>query len=100
MITSDKEDFYIWCPSQKEAREKFLDRLVEKDEEGLEVVEVEGKGRGVRTTRPFSKAELVCEYAGELITSEEAKIREEKYAEDCTIGCYMYYFSHNTTKYW
>ena len=66
----------------------------------LKVVEVEGKGRGVVSTRPFSRGELVCEYSGELISHEEAKRREEEYGRDTAIGCYMYYFTHKTSKLW
>ena len=42
---------------------------------------MEGKGRGVVSTRPFSKGELVCEYSGELISLEEAQRREGEYRE-------------------
>lgn len=63
-------------------------------------MEVEGKGRGVVSTRQFSRGELVCEYSGELISLEEAKRREEEYGRDPSIGCYMYYFSHKSNKLW
>lgn len=61
------------------------------DEEGLQVVQVEGKGRGVVSTRPFSKGELICEYSGKHIPYEEAKRREEEYKGDPSVGCYMVY---------
>ena len=64
------------------------------------MVEIEGKGRGVVSTCPFAKGELVCEYSRELISMREAKKREEKYGEDSSIGCYMYYFSHKNSKLW
>ena len=64
------------------------------------MVEVEGKGRGVVSTRPFRRGELVCEYSGELISHKVAKEREEKYSSDTTIGCYMYYFTFKTKKLW
>ena len=63
-------------------------------------MEVEGKGRGVVSTRPFRRGELVCEYSGELISHEEAKRREEEYSGNSSIGCYMYYFSFKTKKLW
>ena len=64
------------------------------------MVDIEGKGRGVVSTQPFSKGELVCEYSGDLIFLEEARKREQKYAKDPTIGCYMYYFSYKNRKMW
>ena len=69
-------------------------------EEGLEVVEVEGKGRGVIPTRPFVEGEFVCEYAGELIPEEEAVLREEEYLKDTSVGCYMFFFQHKSNKWW
>ena len=61
---------------------------------------MEGKGRGVVSTRPFTKGELVCEYSGELIPQEEARRREDEYAEDPDIGCYMYYFEYKGKRWW
>lgn len=66
----------------------------------FQCIDIEGKGKGVVTTRPFTKDELICEYSGELITYEQAKKREEKYEEDSSIGCYMYYFVYKTNKLW
>lgn len=60
----------------------------------------EGKGRGVVTTRKFTKGEFVIEYYGELIDMAEARIREEIYAEDQNTGCYMYYFKYKNNQYW
>ena len=64
------------------------------------MIEVEGKGRGVVSTRPFQRGGLICEYSGELISYEEAKKREVDYSNDESIGCYMYYFSHKNKKLW
>lgn len=60
----------------------------------------EGKGRGIVATRNFVRGEFVVEYAGELITIEEAKDREQLYAQDQNTGCYMYYFKHHNLQYW
>lgn len=60
----------------------------------------EGKGRGVVTTRSFVKGEFVVEYAGELISIEEAQKRELMYARNENIGCYMYYFKHKDNQHW
>ena len=64
------------------------------------MVDFEGKGRGVVSTRPFKKGELICEYSGRLISHEEAKKKEEEYSKDSDIGCYMYYFTHKTNRFW
>lgn len=68
-------------------------------EEGLEVRHFAGKGRGVITTREFTKGEFVVEYIGELIDQVAAKKREKIYAQDQTTGCYMYYFQHRNHQY-
>ncbi|XP_076644253.1 SET domain containing 8 isoform X2 [Halictus rubicundus] len=68
-------------------------------EEGLEVRHFAGKGRGVVTTREFTKGEFVVEYIGELIDQVTAKKREKIYAQDQTTGCYMYYFQHRNHQY-
>lgn len=60
----------------------------------------EGKGRGVVAVQPFYRGQFVVEYAGELITSEEAREREQVYAQDQNTGCYMYYFKHHNIQYW
>jgi histone-lysine N-methyltransferase SETD8 len=60
----------------------------------------EGKGRGVVAVRPFYKGQFVVEYVGELITSEEARIREQIYSQEQNTGCYMYYFKHHNVQYW
>jgi histone-lysine N-methyltransferase SETD8 len=76
-----------------------LQKLRDKDEEGLEAVEIEGKGRGVKATRKFIKGELICEYSGDLIYIDEAKKREKDYQKDIDIGCYMYYFNFKDKQY-
>ncbi|XP_076231565.1 SET domain containing 8 isoform X2 [Calliopsis andreniformis] len=68
-------------------------------EEGLEVRHFAGKGRGVITTREFTKGEFVVEYIGELIDQVTAKKREKIYAQDQNTGCYMYYFQHRNHQY-
>ncbi|CAK9811745.1 Histone-lysine N-methyltransferase PR-Set7 [Anthophora plagiata] len=68
-------------------------------EEGLEVRHFAGKGRGVITTREFTKGEFVVEYIGELIDQVTAKKREKLYAQDHNTGCYMYYFQHRNHQY-
>ncbi len=64
------------------------------------VVNIEGKGRGVVSTRNFKKKEFLCEYTGECISEEEAKGRETAFLEDPDVVCYMYFFSFDDTKLW
>ncbi len=64
------------------------------------VIKDEIKGRGVVTTIPRVKGDFICEYSGELISFEEAEMKEAEYSIDSDIGCYMYYFEHKSKKYW
>ena len=50
------------------------------------------KGYGVRSTTAISRHSLICEYAGELLTSHQAHSREHQYTLDEEAGCYMFYF--------
>ncbi|XP_050069319.1 histone-lysine N-methyltransferase PR-Set7 [Anopheles maculipalpis] len=76
-------------------RDRDIEKAIrEGREEGLKIEHFEGKGRGIVTTRPFSKGEFVVEYIGDLISVSEAKLREQIYAKDDNTGCYMYYFRH------
>jgi histone-lysine N-methyltransferase SETD8 len=55
------------------------------------------KGTGVKNTKPFKRGDFVCEYAGDLISSEEAMERERQYNKEDEgkapedIKCYMYF---------
>ena len=53
----------------------------------LQVSDIPGKGKGVVTTRKYSKGEFICEYVGELLPYQEAKEREENisYSIDATV---------------
>lgn len=80
-------------------RDRDLERAIhEQRESGLKIVTFEGKGRGIVTTRKFSRGEFVVEYIGDLIDMAEAKLREQEYAEDDNTGCYMYYFKHQNVQ--
>ncbi|XP_059894521.1 N-lysine methyltransferase KMT5A-A isoform X1 [Gadus macrocephalus] len=63
-------------------------------EEGMEVQQIEEKGRGVFSTRGFQKGEYVVEYHGDLLLIPDAKRREAEYAQNPATGCYMYYFQY------
>lgn len=60
----------------------------------------DGKGRGVVATQPIEKGSFVCEYAGDLISIEEAKAREAQYKEDPSIGSYLYFFKYRNQRLW
>ena len=69
-------------PNSKE--EQFRQNIISELEDGLKVVLVEGKGKGVVTTRTFAKGDWVCENYGDVITKKEAEVRE--YPPD--VGCF------------
>ncbi|KAJ3606015.1 hypothetical protein NHX12_028058 [Muraenolepis orangiensis] len=72
---------------------KHIDDLITNGiEEGLEVQQIEEKGRGVFSTRGFQKGEYVVEYHGDLLLIPDAKRREAEYSQNPATGCYMYYF--------
>ncbi|KAF5284658.1 hypothetical protein FQR65_LT13489 [Abscondita terminalis] len=78
-----------------EEKQKNLEQMLRDGvEEGLKVHHFEGKGRGIVAVKPFNRGDFVVEYSGELLDVNEARLRESKYAEDETTGCYMYYFKH------
>ncbi|XP_018374828.1 PREDICTED: histone-lysine N-methyltransferase pr-set7 [Trachymyrmex cornetzi] len=83
----------------EEKQRDLENKVVCQVEDGLEIKNFPGKGRGVVTTREFTKGEFVVEYIGELINQGEAKEREELYAQDQNTGCYMYYFQHRNQQY-
>ncbi|XP_058457066.1 N-lysine methyltransferase KMT5A [Malaya genurostris] len=80
-------------------RDRDIEKAIREEREtGLKIACFDGKGRGIITTRPFSKGEFVVEYIGDLITVSEARQREQIYAEDDNTGCYMYYFKHKNVQ--
>lgn len=83
-----------------EEKQKSLEEAVlSKREDGLAVHMFVGKGRGIISTKEFKRGDFVVEYAGELISMEEARMRESTYSQDQNTGCYMYYFSHKNVQY-
>jgi len=59
----------------------------------------EGKGRGIFANKDLSKGDFVVEYAGDLMSLEEGKAKEDEYSEDAEIGCYIYFFSFKGKRY-
>lgn len=84
---------------EKERRENVERCIKEQVEEGLEIKVLEEKGRGIFATRDFERGDFICEYAGEMISYKQAKKREEMYAQDSKIGCYMYFFEYKSKQY-
>mmetsp|Transcript_17594 Transcript_17594/g.38080 ORF Transcript_17594/g.38080 Transcript_17594/m.38080 type:complete len:944 (+) Transcript_17594:190-3021(+) len=59
---------------------------------GLEVFETpDGRGFGVRTARgvTITKNQILCHYTGEVITSQEAKRRDQEYYANSHTGSYI-----------
>lgn len=84
---------------QKEREIELHQKILNGCEDGLEIVEIENKGRGVIATKVFHRGDFVVEYAGDLIDLTEAKRRDSKYTKDPTKGCYMYYFNFKNKNY-
>lgn len=79
---------------------RHIDELITKGiEEGMEVQQIDGKGRAVFATRRFQKGEYVVEYHGDLLQINDAKKREAEYAQNPATGCYMYYFQYLSKTY-
>ncbi|XP_045171126.1 N-lysine methyltransferase KMT5A-like [Mercenaria mercenaria] len=84
---------------QKEKDEGLFNKILSGCEDGLQVEDIENKGRGVMATKKFLRGDFVVEYSGDLISIPEAKERDAKYSKDPTKGCYMYYFQFKNKKY-
>merc|ERR1712062_248502 len=78
---------------QKENDDKVISAVINKEEVGLEVINFPDKGRGVVSTKKFRKGDFVVEYAGDIVSWEEAGKREQKYANTPEVGCHMYYYT-------
>lgn len=85
---------------EQETRRQIELALEKQYEDGLVVKVFKDKGRGICANRPFRRGEFVVEYIGELIEQNEADRREEIYAKDSKLGCYMYYFKHKEQQWW
>lgn len=77
------------------AKQERVAGLIRSKEQGdLQIVVVEGKGRGVKATAPFKKGEYFCSYYGELLSKAE---REKNYPDN--VGCYLF-FTHKGHDMW
>lgn len=87
------------CMHKDGAKQERVAGLIRNKEQGdLQVVVVEGKGRGVKATAPFKKGEYVCSYHGELLSKAEALEREKNYPDN--VGCYLFFFTHKGHDMW
>ena len=74
--------------------EEICRRLRSNVDSGLSVSQIPGMGRGVITTRCFSKNSFVVEYAGRLVDLKTSfKLHNELYGEEH--GSYMFWFKAN-----
>ncbi|CAD6190289.1 unnamed protein product [Caenorhabditis auriculariae] len=84
---------------EEEERDALRDAvLTGGNEKFLDVYKDPLKGRGIRAGRNFEKGDFVVEYKGEMLEYSAAKTLEEKYANDSSIGSYMYFFTYNNKK--
>ena len=51
-------------------------------------------GRGVRATQTFFWEDFLLEFAGELLTGQNAEAREAEYSNDNTAGNFMFFLTH------
>ncbi|XP_050547996.1 N-lysine methyltransferase KMT5A isoform X2 [Daktulosphaira vitifoliae] len=83
-----------------EEKQRALEKaIISENEDDLKVTLFPDKGRGIIAGRDFFRGEFVVEYAGELVTIQEARNREILYSQDPTTGCYMYYFKYGSIHY-
>ncbi|XP_068692866.1 N-lysine methyltransferase KMT5A-B-like [Montipora foliosa] len=54
-------------------------------------------GRGVFTTKEFSKGQFLLEYKGELISQDEGSSREQSYDED--LGSFLFFFKEGSKRF-
>lgn len=66
-------------------------------QDGLTIKIIEGKGRGIITTRDFHANEFVVEYVGDLIDHSTAIKRERSHKAD--VGDYMFFFKYKDKSY-
>ena len=86
---------------QQSEIEAMLERDVRDDDSGLGIGirHYPNKGRGIEAQKHFKKGDFIVEYAGDLMDLSEAKQRENEYAANAAMGCYMYYFKHSDKQY-
>ena len=85
-----------WAPSGSEDRimdSKQIQKLVKTQEwPGLHVREIEGKGRGIITTRMFQAGEVICDYHGPVVSKKKGE-EIHKSTVDKETG-YIFFFNN------
>ena len=76
----EDEDYLRFAVRRSERKTEafLLNRLLTTTNDatlGLKVFDTGDRGRGIKTSRLFSKGDLVLEYVGELVSEEEAESR-------------------------
>ena len=59
---------------------------------GVEVLQTDGKGFGVRANRSFEPGQIIVEYAGEIITQDECERRMKTVYKKNDVCFYLFYF--------
>lgn len=77
----------------------MVEAVIDKRQNGLIIKDIEGKGRGIVTTKTFKCGDFVVGYVGELISLQEAKLREIFYSQYSEVGCYMFYLVFREKQY-
>lgn len=85
----------IECNAYCECSENCGNRLVQRGPlDCLIVSEMSGKGYGLLTSMPIKKGQFICEYAGEVISVDEAKHRVESNKRDNVMNYVLVVFEH------
>ncbi|KAA8577832.1 hypothetical protein FQN60_012566, partial [Etheostoma spectabile] len=83
-----------WRPQESvagAANEKAIFKLTKMQKwTGLVAIDIPGKGKGVVTSRPFHKNEVVCDYHGNVVTRAEGRAIHKK-SKEGEMG-YMFFF--------
>jgi SET domain-containing protein len=64
--------------------------------DGVELLQTEEKGIGLRASRPFKANQIIIEYAGEIITQDECERRMKKEYRKNKV-CTIRYINFNLT---
>uniref|UniRef100_W8BZJ9 Histone-lysine N-methyltransferase n=1 Tax=Ceratitis capitata TaxID=7213 RepID=W8BZJ9_CERCA len=85
------------CNSRCVCNEECVNRVIQRGRSNKLCIfrTSNGCGWGVRTEKPVRKGEYVCEYVGEIITSEEANDRGQTY--DAIGRTYLFDLDYNTS---
>ena len=93
--TRRKSDRKTPAELRREAEERMQSSLGIREEESLKVVEIPGKGRGVKTRRNISKGDFNCEYHGDLMTGDKVRLNLQLYCHYLTLLIVGSLWSHS-----